>query len=415
MRETDFVSISRRDVPSDSGVRERLLVPGGAHAEIHARAASIERTGAALAVALDSVDEEGVAAVLEDLERRADQPAAAFLSVLAAVGSMPVAAAAHQALERLRRAGGGRACEAPLTRPSLASASSQPLEGRELLTASLRTPRDGSRQLCWFLVLGPWIGGRLIAAGVRYPNRGDRLPWARSAASHSPRLPAASLAERLALAAECTRAARLGLPFEGTVALRLVWLALRPAARLPDVPLLEEVGAQELVVDPVDDGDRLSELMDRLLDEFEREVAAVHGVDDAVWRSGDFAGGAMLEFKGRYADGWLTRWTTAEVDEFLLRWFPHSVIADDEIVEDLPECVSAFLRFLAQRGSLRGDPLPSLEAACADAGAELRSTYGAVRREGTPAAVQRALRRRTRGFATYGTSASAPVGRSVKR
>jgi hypothetical protein len=374
-------------------VREHLLVPGTAHAEIRERAARTSRTGTALAVALDGADEEGIAAVLEDLERRADEPAAALLSILAAVGSMAVAAPAQQALERLRRSDERRAVDSPIARPSFESASSQPLEGRELLTVSFRMPPGGSRQLCSFLVLRPWIGGRLIAAGLQEPDGDDRLHRTGSGASHSRRLLPASVGERLALAAQRTRAAGLPVSFETAAALRLVWLALDPAPRPPELPLLEEAHAEELVVEPIDERGRLSELMDRLLDEFEHEGVAGRSVDDPVWRSGDFTAGAMLEFKGRYADGRLARWTAADVEEFFLRWFAHSVIVDDEIVDDLPECASVFLRFLAERGSLRGDPLPSLEAACAAAGGALRSIYRAVPRERTAAAVQRVLRR----------------------
>jgi hypothetical protein len=104
--------------------------------------------------------------------------------------------------------------------------------------------------------------------------------------------------------------------------------------------------------------------MDALLCEMEDFVREHHGYDSPSWRSGDFAAGALLEFKGRHGDGRLDHWTVTDVSEFLLGWFPRTVYADEDLQRHVPDCATVFFRFLAARGSLRGDSLNELEAAC---------------------------------------------------
>jgi hypothetical protein len=103
--------------------------------------------------------------------------------------------------------------------------------------------------------------------------------------------------------------------------------------------------------------------MDALLDEMEDFVGEYYGFDGASWRSGDFAAGALLEFKDRY-DGRLHHWTVDDVSEFLLGWFPRTVLADEELQRDVPYCAVVFFRFMAARGSLTGDSLYDLQDAC---------------------------------------------------
>ena len=104
--------------------------------------------------------------------------------------------------------------------------------------------------------------------------------------------------------------------------------------------------------------------MDALLGEMEDFVREHYGHDSASWRSGDFAAGALLEFKGRHGDGRLHNWTVGDVREFLLGWFPRTVFADEDLRGDVPDCAVVFFRFMAARGSLTGDSLSALEAAC---------------------------------------------------
>lgn len=110
---------------------------------------------------------------------------------------------------------------------------------------------------------------------------------------------------------------------------------------------------------------KLYAAMDELLDEMENFVREYYGYDSASWRSGDFTAGALLEFKGRHGDGRIGHWTVGDVREFLLDWFPRTVVADEDVRRDVPDCAAVFFRFMAARGSLSGDGLWELEAACA--------------------------------------------------
>lgn len=105
--------------------------------------------------------------------------------------------------------------------------------------------------------------------------------------------------------------------------------------------------------------------IDELLCEMEDYVREHYGYDSASWRSGDFAAGALLEYKGRHGDGRVDHWTVGDVEEFLLDWFPRTVYVDEDVQHDVPDCAAVFFRFLAARGSLTGDSPSELEAACA--------------------------------------------------
>lgn len=109
---------------------------------------------------------------------------------------------------------------------------------------------------------------------------------------------------------------------------------------------------------------KLYTCMDALLGEMEDFVCERYGCDSASWRTGDFAAGALMEFKARHGDGRLDHWTVADVRAFLLDWFPRTVQADACILQDVPECAAVFFHFMDLRGSLSGDALAELEATC---------------------------------------------------
>ena len=106
------------------------------------------------------------------------------------------------------------------------------------------------------------------------------------------------------------------------------------------------------------------ERIDEVLDDMERYVATHHGRGGASWRSGDFTAGAMLEFKGRHRDATLTDWTVADLRAVLLDWFPAYVHTDDDVLRDMPASAAVFFDYLADAGSLTGDPADELKAAC---------------------------------------------------
>jgi hypothetical protein len=104
--------------------------------------------------------------------------------------------------------------------------------------------------------------------------------------------------------------------------------------------------------------------MDELLAEMEVFVSEYYGYDSASWRSGDFAAGALIEFKARQGDGQIGHWTVEDLRHFMLGWFPRTVLTDEGVRRDVPDCAAVFFRFMAARGSLSGDGLWALEAAC---------------------------------------------------
>ncbi len=128
-----------------------------------------------------------------------------------------------------------------------------------------------------------------------------------------------------------------------------------------------------------DDADLLLR-SEELLDAMERYVAEHRGCDGASWRSGDFTAGAMLEFKRRHCDGRLTHWTIADLREFLLVWLPEFVLADDDVLRDVPECSATFFDFLAHADLLTGDRLQDLRTTCQRVGVEFLVACADVRR-----------------------------------
>lgn len=109
---------------------------------------------------------------------------------------------------------------------------------------------------------------------------------------------------------------------------------------------------------------KLYATMEELLAEMEVFVGEYYGYDSASWRSGDFAAGALIEFKARHGDGRIGHWTVDDLRDFMLGWFPQTVLTDEAVRRDVPDCAAVFFRFMAARGSLTGDGLWELEAAC---------------------------------------------------
>jgi hypothetical protein len=121
--------------------------------------------------------------------------------------------------------------------------------------------------------------------------------------------------------------------------------------------------------------------MDELLGEMEDFVCERYGHDSAVWRSGDFAAGALLEFKGRHDGAQIGHWTVGDVREFLLGWFPRTVWADEDLQRDVPDCAAVFS--LSGRARLPdGDPLGELELACAQLHSQFLRSCGDPRQWG---------------------------------
>ncbi len=271
-------------------------------------------------------------------------------------------------------------------RPVERTAALRRLDARELLLVTVAGAGGSSDQRCWFVLLRPASGGRLIAGGL-VDEAVERLLAARPDAQATALEPFCDeLAERLVVAVERTRAAGMAIAPE----LRDVLALALPSGMQSAAEPAPDLGGDDLRVHALDDGAKLSSLMTELLAEFDSATPEDPG--DSVWRSGDLVGGAMIEFKGRYADGRLACWTVADVREFMLTWLPGMVQTDAAVVADVPDCVCAFLHFMSERGSLVGDPLAELESVARSVAAELPQRFAQVQRSGLAADVARHLR-----------------------
>ena len=178
------------------------------------------------------------------------------------------------------------------------------------------------------------------------------------------RLARDELAERLESATARAAELELVLPHDVGICLPLIACALgRGGGAFPR--LLFEPPPGALDIDPEDE-EGLEDLLEVVLEDFDEHVRAAHGEEGPVFQGGDYVAGSMLHWKHGYGDGRLGRWTRADVEEYLLDFFPRKLSADPDLIACTPDCVAAFLAFLDQRELLTGDPLAELEAACRD-------------------------------------------------
>jgi hypothetical protein len=165
----------------------------------------------------------------------------------------------------------------------------------------------------------------------------------------------AELAEALRRAFARSAEAGVTVPFELGAAAPLLAKALTgDAAAFAPVAV---DGGHELPVDPEDDDE-----LEVASKELAEHLVEVREDDPVLERSGPFVVRTMCDYKWRYGDRHLGSWTSSELDEYLLDYFPRKVSADDELVADAPTCVVAFLTMLDDHGALQGAPL---EALCA--------------------------------------------------
>lgn len=72
----------------------------------------------------------------------------------------------------------------------------------------------------------------------------------------------------------------------------------------------------------------------------------------------------MLRWRASMPDRHLGRWEVEDLATFLIEHVSSSSGLGDDARAAAPDCALAMIRFLADRGSLSGDPLPDLEHAC---------------------------------------------------
>ncbi|MGH9074552.1 MAG: hypothetical protein ACRDZQ_10615, partial [Acidimicrobiales bacterium] len=327
--------------------------------------ASVERLAATfLAIGqVPDVGDELIEAALEALEEAGDTHAASVLSALAKLAREPLAGRADAALTRLGHGGVRAGLEGSIGTLAVVEAKRLDLGGAEMLVALLRRSGDRRAQAAMVIVEQEETGGAAIEGDLMPPDRHRSLDGVLRQVGRRfhvkvPRttsLTAGELTE--AMSAAVARSAELGLTVSLDLATALPILALALAGDAGAfAPVLVD-GGHDLPIDPKDDAEleaASSELAEHLV-----EVAVG---DPVIERSGAFVVQTMLDYKWRYGDRRIASWTTADLDDYLLDYFPRKVSADRELVSDTPACVAGFLGLLDNHDALEGDPVQDLVA-----------------------------------------------------
>jgi hypothetical protein len=127
---------------------------------------------------------------------------------------------------------------------------------------------------------------------------------------------------------------------------------------------------------------RFTELTDQMLEEFSRHLDQLPGPREPLERSGELVARSLLEWKWRYADGRLEHWGGADVEGYLLEFFPAQMPSEERLVADAPACAAAFLRFLERTDRLTGEPAEALAERCEALSGELERAARDPRRWG---------------------------------
>jgi hypothetical protein len=349
--------------------------------------ADLEYEAASLLALFDQPPLAEVATVMPTAaERRGDPRAAALLEALAALGREPLAGQATAALGRLRARGVDSPVAGRVGRIELKQARIIEDDRADRLLVVLERPAERETQLAILVVEREETGGALVEGLLTPPaSRREVRSVLRKALRgvHDRKLAADELAERLRTATARAADLELGLPHGIGLCLPLIACALGgDAGAFPR--LFFEPPRGPLDVDPEDD-EGLEALVDALLEEFDEHVRTVHGEEGPVFRGGDYVAGSMLHWKHGYGDGRLGHWTRADVEEYLLDHFPRKCSADSDLIACTPDCVAAFLGFLAERELLTGDAPAELESTCRELRARFeraaydRSRWGAAK------------------------------------
>jgi hypothetical protein len=345
--------------------------------------AQLEQLAASLLIPLDQPDiPAGVgAAVVRALEARRDATSAGVLAALGALAAQPLADRAREGLRRLADEG----VESPSTSAigTLTFGQAMLIEhlsgDAEVLAALLARDGYNEVQAAIFGIEHRETGGALVECVLAPPAPADEardlIDAVDGAAPPQPIEPE-ELTRRVIAAAQRSIKAGFALGADAGAALPIVSRALTGdphSIPRPELMAPWEQDDPELVVDAAEDEKEFQRLMDLLLDELEQYARANLPPESVVWRHGDFIAMTMLQWKGGYDDGRLGRWTSADLAEYLLDYFPRKVSVDAETLDAVPECVKAFLGFMQARGSLSGEPLEVLEQALGVLGEEFKT------------------------------------------
>lgn len=315
---------------------------------------------------------EVASAFFDEIERQGDEDAAGILSALAVLATEEIAASARACAERLARGGVTSPAVERVGVSSVREARCVARSDAELLVALLGRPRTRRLQVAILGVEHEETEGALVECVLTPPlpaaEARSLLESAGDDADRAEPIGVDALAARAMAAARRAKDIDVALGYEAAIAMPIVARALTgdPAglARPDTVPPWEDDDA-ELIVDAAEDEEGFDKLSERLLGELEQWARATCPPDGPVWRSADFVASTMLEWKGAYGDGYLGRWTSHDLAEFLLDYFPRKVSVHRDTLDDVVDCVIGFLRFLDDRQSLSGEPVEVLEETCA--------------------------------------------------
>jgi hypothetical protein len=344
--------------------------------------AEVERLAVLLVLPMElpEVPADVRAAVLDAIEQRRDPGAAGLLAAIAVLGREPLACQARAASERLASGGIVSPISRQLGTLAVQEAARFADGSAEMLVAALRRPRARDAQVAIFAIEHEDTRGSLVECILTSPMQAAEARGYVTGEATAPGAPApeAMTTDEL-VACACAAAERavdagVALGHEASVALPILSRALTgdPArmARPDAVPPWEE-DDEELFVDPVEDEEGFHRTVQQLVEEFDEHVAEEYP-EGAIARNGAFVAGSLLDWKGGYADGRLGRWSATDLSDYLLDFFPRKLSLPLDELDDVPECVVAFVFFLAARGSLSGDAPHQLEQACD----ELRGEFG---------------------------------------
>ena len=334
--------------------------------------AELEQLAATLLIPLEQAElpADVASAVVEGIEARRDANAAGVLAAFAVLAAEPLRALARGGAERLAEEGIVSRLAAGVGMLAVQEAVRIDAGRAELLVALLARPAQPEVQLAILGIEHHDTGGALVECGLTPPApvaEARELLEGVDDGAPPEAIAAGELAARVRAAAQRSVDAEFALGSGAGPALPIISRALTgEATGLPRPLVLApwEDDDPELIVDPEEDEHGFHRVMEMLLDELEQHARATHPPGGVVWQHGDFVASSMLQWKGGYDDGHLGRWTRADVAEYLLEYFPRKVSVDKQTLAAVPDCVSAFLEFLAARGSLSGEPLEQLEAAC---------------------------------------------------
>ena len=335
--------------------------------------AQLEQFAATLLIPLEqpAMPVEVGAAVLRAIEARRDATSAGVLAALGALAGQPLADQAREGLRRLADEGVATPSKSAIGTLTVGKAMRiEHVSGDAEVLAALLAREDGNEvQAAIFGIEHRKTGGALVECVLAPPAPADEardlIDAVDGAAPPQPIEPQ-ELTTRVIAAAQRSIKATFALSAEAGPALPIISRALTGDPHgipRPELMAPWEQDDPELVVDAAEDEQEFQRLMDLLLDELEQYVRANIPAESAVWQHGDFIAMTMLQWKGGYDDGRLGRWTSADLAEYLLDYFPRKVTADAETLDAAPECVKVFLAFMQARGSLSGEPLDVLEQA----------------------------------------------------